>query len=66
MQRNQGKVVGGGLALNGERRMVAGGDVMGSPVRASAVYEAMDAQNIRPSRIVSPFGRDAREAHNGN
>lgn len=63
IQRVNGKVVGGALGSNGERRMIAGGAEVGSPVSAAEVYEAMNARGLKPSQKLTPQGRAAQEAH---
>jgi hypothetical protein len=65
VQRHQGHVVGGGYAMNGERRMIAGGEVVGSPVSVRPVYEAMNARRIKPSTLTTSYGREAQENYHG-
>jgi len=48
---------------DGERGMIAGGKVVGSPVSARPIYEALNALGVKPSRQLTPYGRDAQEKH---
>lgn len=61
IQRHNGRVVGGAVIRDGERGMIAGGEVVGSPVSARPIYEALDALGVKPSRQLTPYGRDAQE-----
>lgn len=62
IQWANGRIVGGGLGIDGERVMVAGGPVVGSKVSAAPIYQAMDACGLRPSKKLTPYGRDAQIA----
>lgn len=63
IQRHNGRVVGGAVIRDGERGMIAGGKVVGSPVSARPIYEALNALGVKPSRQLTPYGRDAQEKH---